>query len=335
MTKSKDTRDKLFDFKKLIILLILLLVGFGIWKINQSLPSNDLLIPQKEKSENRKDTTYLSSNSKEDTLFSEEKAPHKIEIPKKDSLTKKLADNQLESKILKLPVNKKAKRTKSTFPKIEIIAVQGGIFQMGSNKGERDEKPVHSVTVSDFKIGKYEITQKIWKAVMKTNPSYFKGDSLPVEQVSWNKIQEFLSKLNKITGKEYRLPTESEWEFAAKGGTKSRKYRYSGSNISKRIAWNASNSDSKTHNVGTKKPNELGIYDMSGNVWEWCQDKWSQNYKNTPKDGTAYWVDNSSQHLFRGGSWFSYPVDCRLSKRNHDKSNYSMNYLGFRVLLVH
>jgi formylglycine-generating enzyme required for sulfatase activity len=337
MNKNSEVKEEgeSFDFKKLIILLIFLLVGFGVWKlweVNQTPANTDLLTFENQDSESIQHVDS-TSDSKEDTVPLVEKGIPTIEKPKKEVLESKKNTKEVESepKISKPVI---VKKTKAIFPKIEMVNVQGGVFQMGSNKGGRDEKPIHTVTVSDFKIGKYEITQKIWKAVMGTNPSYFKGDSLPVEQVSWNKIQEFLKKLNTLTGKKYRLPTEAEWEFAAFGGNKGRNYRYSGSNILKNVAWNATNSDSKTYDVGTKKPNELGVCDMSGNVWEWCQDTWSDNYKETPTDGTVSLKNTSLKRIFRGGSWFSYPIDCRIAKRNCNKDTYSMNYLGFRVALA-
>ena len=130
------------------------------------------------------------------------------------------------------------------------------------------EKPVHKVTLSDYYIGKTEVTQALWEAVMGNNPSAFKGENLPVECISWNDCKEFISKLNALTGKTFRMPTEAEWEYAARGGSKSRGYKYSGSGNIDEVAWHKDNSEEKTHEVGTKRPNELGIYDMSGNVGE-------------------------------------------------------------------
>ena len=199
---------------------------------------------------------------------------------------------------------------------IEMVKVEAGSFDMGETP-ERDnpyenEKPVHRVTLTnDFYIGKYEVTQKLWKAVMRSNPSYFKGDDLPVEGVSWNDCQAFISELNAMTGKRFRLPTEAEWEYAARGGNKSRGYQYSGSNTLGDVAWYKGNSGSKTHVVGEKLSNELGIFDMSGNVWERCQD-----------------LTN-----LVGGGWDTVDRFSRCSYRDSVKTYYSVGSLGLRLAL--
>ena len=164
----------------------------------------------------------------------------------------------------------------------EMVRVEGGTFRMGATSeqggdAERDEKPVHSVKLNTFYIGKTEVTQALWQAVMGSNPSHFKGADLPVENVTWYDCQNFIQKLKSLTGQKFRLPTEAEWEFACRGGNKSRGYKYSGSNNLGSVAWYNGNSGGKTRPVGTKAPNELGIYDMSGNVWEWCND-WYADY---------------------------------------------------------
>ncbi|MBQ7951520.1 MAG: SUMF1/EgtB/PvdO family nonheme iron enzyme [Alistipes sp.] len=194
----------------------------------------------------------------------------------------------------------------STIGGLDMVFVKGGTFTMGATSEQGadaydDEKPAHSVTLSDFYIGKYEVTQAQWRAVMGSNPSSFKGDNLPVENVSWNDIQKFIQKLNTQTGKEFRLPTEAEWEYAARGGSKSRGYKYSGSNNIGDVAWYSGNSGSKTHPVGQKQPNELGIYDMSGNVWEWCSD-WYGSYSSSSQTNPKG-PNSGDYRVLRGGDW--------------------------------
>ena len=203
---------------------------------------------------------------------------------------------------------------------------------MGDSYGSSDEKPVHKVTVGDFYIGKYEVTQAEWKAVMGNNPSKFKGDDLPVANVSWNDIQKFLKKLNKLTGYTYRLPTEAEWEYAARGGNKSKGYKYAGSNDVDKVAWHYANSGNKTHPVGTKQPNELGIYDMSGNVWEWCNDWYYEKYYKISPTNNPTGLLRGEQRVLRSGSWNYSNYGCRVADRslNYPPSSYS--YSGFRLV---
>ena len=213
---------------------------------------------------------------------------------------------------------------------LQMVFVQGGTFKMGTPDGGNDEKPVHQVTLSDFFIGKFEVTQRQWQYVMGKNPSFFRGcDDCPVEQVSWNDVQEFIRKLNRKSGKNYRLPTEAEWEYAAKGGNKSKGYIYSGSNIIDDVAWYNKNSDSKTHLVGQKQPNELGLYDMSGNVLEWCNDLYGRyipRSQTNPKGASV-----SDCRVYRGGGWGYLPRSCRTSNRDRSgPGSHSFN-LGFRV----
>ncbi|MDR1847375.1 MAG: formylglycine-generating enzyme family protein [Bacteroidales bacterium] len=223
----------------------------------------------------------------------------------------------------------KSQPQKSSLPKIEMVFVKGGTFSMGSNDGDSDEKPVHSVTVSGFYIGKYEVTQAQWKAVMGNNPSNFKGDNLPVENVSWNDVQEFIRKLNAKTGKNYRLPTEAEWEFAARGGNSSNGYTYSGSNSIGSVAWYDGNSGNKTHSVGTKQANELGIYDMSGNAWEWCSD-WYGGYSSGSQTNPRG-ANSGSYRVLRGGSWYYDSSFCRVAIRDYNTPDIRNYIIGFRL----
>ena len=217
---------------------------------------------------------------------------------------------------------------------IEMIRVDGGTFMMGAtseqgNDSHVSEKPVHKVTLSGFMIGKYQVTQAQWDAVMGNNPSHFKGDNLPVENVSWNDVQDFISKLNAQTGKQYRLPTEAEWEFAARGGNRSIDYKYSGSNNPDEVTWYYKNSGSNSHPVGTKLSNELGIYDMSGNVWEWCSD-WNGTYNITVQTNPQG-PSSGSDRVFRGGSWGSSAVCARVSYRYGWNPDFRRSNLGFRL----
>ena len=218
-----------------------------------------------------------------------------------------------------------------------MVFVEGGTFTMGATSEQGsdayyDEKPAHQVTLSSFCISKYEVTQAEWQAVMGSNPSHFTGDSQrPVEQVSWNNCQVFIRKLNMMTGKHFRLPTEAEWEYAARGGNRSRGYKYAGSNTLGEVAWYYDNSGSTTHPVGTKSPNELGLYDMSGNVWEWCQDRYSSYSSSTQHNPTGSTF--GSERVNRGGSWFLRTLFCRVSGRFSGKLGNRNNNLGLRLAL--
>ena len=218
-----------------------------------------------------------------------------------------------------------------------MVKVEGSTFTMGAtpeqgNDAYEYERPAHQVTLSDYYIGRYEVTQKEWQAVMGDNPSKFYGDNLPVDYVSWNDCQDFINKLNQLTGLKFRLPTEAEWEFAARGGKQSKGYKYSGSDNAKNIAWYEKNSGSKPHQVGTKEPNELGIYDMSGNVGEWCGD-WYGRYSSSAQTNPTG-PSSGSGRVLRGGSWGSRAGYCRVSFRYYGcPSNRYINS-GFRVVLV-
>ena len=215
---------------------------------------------------------------------------------------------------------------------IEMVKVEAGTFMMGATSDYDDEKPVHQVTLTnDYYMGKYEVTQALWEAVMGSNPSKYKGDNLPVEMVSWNDCQEFISKLNSMTGRKFRLPTEAEWEYAARGGKKSRGYQYSGNSNISDVAWYGGNSGSKTHPVGTKQANELGIYDMSGNVYEWCLD-WYGSYSSSSQTNPTG-ADSGSKRVYRGGSWYENAWSCRLSNRYFNTPDFRIDDLGLRLAL--
>ena len=234
----------------------------------------------------------------------------------------------------------------------KMVKVQGGTFTMGATP-ERDgvvynnEKPAHRVTLSSYYIGETEVTQALWMAVMGSNPSelpstgtsvalemsslYRAVDIYPVENVSWYNCQTFIKKLNQLTGRKFRLPTEAEWEFAARGGNKSKGYKYSGSNTIGDVAWYDVNSGETTHPIKDKAPNELGIYDMSGNVEEWCQDwygDYSSSAQTNPKGPTS-----GSYRVRRGGSWYFNAGYCRTAYRSYDWPAYLINNLGFRLAL--
>ncbi|MDP8220557.1 MAG: SUMF1/EgtB/PvdO family nonheme iron enzyme [Candidatus Stygibacter frigidus] len=233
---------------------------------------------------------------------------------------------------------------------VEMVFVEGGTFQMGSNDGGSDEKPVHRVTVSDFYIGKYEVTQELYESVMGKNPSHFKGSGkdAPIEKVSWYDAVEFCNKLSDKEGLSrcytgsgknidcdfnangYRLPTEAEWEYAARGGNGSKGYKYSGSDDIGSVAWYSSNSGSKTHSVGGKKANEMGIYDISGNVWEWCWDWYGDYSSGSQKNPRG--SSSGASRVLRGGSWNGDASSCRSANRSCGSPGSSFDYLlGFRL----
>lgn len=210
----------------------------------------------------------------------------------------------------------------------EMVRVEGGSFMMGSSdpESESDEHPVHSEQVSTFYIGRTEVTQDLWLAVMGSNPSKFRGGNLPVEMVSWSDCQAFCERLRQLTGRQFRLPTEAEWEYAARGGNRSKGYKYSGGNDLYYLAWYTDNSSSTTHPVGSKQPNELGIYDMSGNVWEWTSDLYSSNYGSYRNGGSS-----GSFRVNRGGSWDDYVGYCRSAYRGYGTPGNGYYGLGLRL----
>jgi len=218
---------------------------------------------------------------------------------------------------------------------MEMVFVKGGCFQMGDTVGggNADEKPVHEVCLSNFYLGKYEVTQGQWRQIMGSNPSYFSscGDNCPVENVSWNDVQDFISRLNRQSGKGYRLPTEAEWEYAARSGGKSEKFA-GGADVNT-VAWYDGNSSSKTHPAGQKLPNGLGLHDMSGNVWEWCGDWYDGQYYSQSDRNNPSGPSSGSDRVFRGGSWNSNAADARAASRNRDNPGYRLDDVGFRLAL--
>ena len=230
---------------------------------------------------------------------------------------------------------------------IDMVFVRGGTFTMGCTPEQgddcrNDERPArsatsfnddkysnYSVTLSDFYIGKFPVTQRQWVAVTGNNPSHFKGADLPVENVSWNDLRDFLLELRSMTGRNYRLLTEAEWEYAARGGSQSRGNKYAGSNIVDRVAWHSGNSGGRTHPVGTKAANELGIHDMSGNVWEWVSD-WYGTYPSGAQTNPTGPTSGSSR-VYRGGSWYFVARYCRVSNRVSDSPGIRNHRLGFRL----
>lgn len=241
----------------------------------------------------------------------------------------------------------------------KMVYVKGGTFTMGctSEQGrdcKSDEKPAHQVTLSDYYMGETEVTQALWQAVMGNNPSSFKGENLPVEYVSWDDCQKFIQKLNSLTGKNFRLPTEAEWEYAARGGVKNRGYKYSGSINFIDVAWYWQNSgdiflkgtddnwswekigknNGRIHPVKSKLPNELGLYDMSGNVWEWCSDWYSSSYYESSSSNNPTGPTTGSSRVLRGGSWYSSAESCRVARRNDHRPDDGNYIFGFRLSLV-
>ncbi|MCQ2260691.1 MAG: SUMF1/EgtB/PvdO family nonheme iron enzyme [Bacteroidales bacterium] len=217
-----------------------------------------------------------------------------------------------------------------------FVRVRAGSFTMGATSEQEnpwdDEKPAHRVTLtSDYWMGATEVTQALWKAVMGSNPSEFIGDERPVENVSWDDCQDFIEKLNRITGKRFRLPTEAEWEYAARGGGSSRGYQYAGDSNVGNVAWYYDNAGDETHPVGQLRANELGLYDMSGNVWEWCQDWYGSYSSGSQANPTG--PSCGSDRVLRGGSWGSLARGCRSSYRDSIAPGRRYSYDGFRLVL--
>ena len=263
-------------------------------------------------------------------------APKKERASKQRKVHSKKAEVDISPTIGKANYTPNVKTFYANGVSFEMVEVRGGTFRMGGTSEQGSdaydsEKPVHSVTLSGYYIGKTEVTQALWKAVMGSNPSSWKGDNLPVERVSWDDCQEFIRKLNSLTGQHFRLPTEAEWEFACRGGNNSRGYKYSGSNYIDNVAWYTDNSGAKTHPVATKLPNELGIYDMSGNVWEWCSD-WYGKYSSGAQANPKGPYDGSGR-VVRGVSWIDSARCCRSSYRYDFSPGICDDRFGLRLSL--
>jgi formylglycine-generating enzyme len=217
--------------------------------------------------------------------------------------------------------------------RLDLVLVQGGAFTMGSDNGEMSEKPGHAVAVNSFYISKYLVTQAQWQAVMGDNPSVIKGDRCPVENISWNDALAYCQKLSQLTGKTYRLPTEAEWEYAARGGNKSNGYTYSGSNSLDDVGWYKENSGNATLTVGQKQPNELGLYDMTGNVNECCSDWYDENYYQSSPAQNPQGPSTGTFRVARGGGWLSPSGDCQVLYRNICTPDRRYSGLGFRPVV--
>jgi len=214
----------------------------------------------------------------------------------------------------------------------EMVVIPAGSFVIGSDKSS-DEQPTHSVNLRSFSIGKYEVTQEQWFAVMGYNSSANKGRTLPVEQVSWDEIQRFIAYLSRKTGQKYRLPSEAEWEYAARAGTTA---EWSHGNDESKLgnyAWHDRNSEGKTQPVGQKLPNAFGLFDMHGNVWEWTQDCWHETYAGAPTDGSAWTIScSSNRRVRRGGSWVIIPASVRSATRSSFSPDIGSSFGGFRLV---
>lgn len=217
---------------------------------------------------------------------------------------------------------------------LEMVWVEGGCFRMGSDRSDAFsyEKPVHSVLLNGFWIGKYEVTQVQYHSIMDTNPAYWKSDDLPVDHVRWNDCHKFINALNSTIGNQeivFQLPSEKQWEYAARGGSKSGGFKYSGSNEPDLVAWNSRNSEKKTHPVGSKLPNELGIYDMSGNLREWCENTFYKDYSSKEQLDHKY-----DYRVLRGGGWFDLEQRCRVTDRSWQNSENYNSAMGFRLVAI-
>ncbi|MBI4749436.1 MAG: SUMF1/EgtB/PvdO family nonheme iron enzyme [Acidobacteria bacterium] len=256
--------------------------------------------------------------------------------PVSSPLSPTIAIPPLTPKVAVEPIKKPPRQELAALPQLiknnlgmEFVLIPAGEFQMGA-KQFAPEKPVHKVKISQpFYLGKYQVTQAQWQAVMGSNPSYFKGENLPVETVSWDDCQDFIKKLNGKGEGAYRLPTEAEWEYACRAGTTG---DFGGTGKMKEMGWYSENAGGKTHPVGKKKPNEFGVYDMHGNVWEWCEDWYGLYPSGNVTDPKG--PDRGSRRVNRGGGWRGTAVGCRSAARGVILPGYRASYLGFRLVRI-
>ena len=223
----------------------------------------------------------------------------------------------------------------------KMVKVEGGTYTMGATpeqgtEAQMNEKPAHEVTVGDFWIGQTEVTQELWQAVTDYNPSYTRWPQCPVDKVSWQECKSFVESLEELTGLKFRLPTEAEWEYAARGGKLSKGYKYAGSDNLEEVAWYVANADEKSHPVASKKPNELGLYDMSGNVYEWCEDKYLMYDGTEPQYSQKMLKSDKKRefHIERGGCWNYGPTMCRTAYRHAGNYTHMYAYDGLRLALT-
>lgn len=301
----------------------------GMVKLKASAPSNlQITLSKEAASTNQISQTTLLQQVQPQQPVAQTQPVSSMASSSTTSTSSNIIDSSTSGSVITIPVKDGVS--------IEMVKVEAGSFNMGATPEMENpydwEKPVHRVTLTNnYYIGKYEVTQTLWQAVMGSNPSELKGDNLPVERVSWNDCRDFVLKLNTMTGKRFRLPTEAEWEYAARGGKMSRGYQYSGSNTLGDVAWYKNNSGPTTHTIGTKQPNELGIYDMTGNVWEWCLDMYG-TYSGSPQtDPTGVII--GTHYVFRGGGWCNIAGHCRSSYRDGGSSGLRANGLGLRLVL--
>ena len=216
---------------------------------------------------------------------------------------------------------------------LEMIYIPGGTFEMGDYDGHASENPPHQVNIKPFYLGKYVFTQEQYQAVTGTNPSEFPSAKCPIMYVSWNQTMGFCKKLSQKTDKNYRLPSEAEWEYACRAGTQTKYYFGDDQEQLGNYAWYSDNIKMGTQPVGQKKPNQFGLYDMHGNVWEWCSDRWHENYYNAPTDGSSWETGTDNNRVLRGGSWISNVLDCRSANRVRLPVDYYVKFFSFRVAL--